>query len=285
MNTLKIRRKKRTEVINVPVQNLADVDLYYEIRGEGYPLLMIMGLGATIDWWHPRFIEQLEKNFKLIIFDNRDAGRSGKAKNSYQIKDFASDSNGLLAKLEIKKSHVLGISMGGMIAQELAIQYPERVNKLVLVSTSPGSSKSIFPSQEVISTLSKDRKDVPVEKLIDDFISLLYTDEFLQDNADSMQDIKQRMMKHLIDPIAYQRQLTAILNHNALSRLENLKIPTLVLHGKQDILMPPGNAELIADAIPNTKLKYYKGAGHALLSHEPLSTGKEVVSFLQLEKT
>lgn len=264
----------------MPKEKINNTELYYEIHGDGDPLIMIMGLSANIDWWPPTFLEKIKKNFKTIIFDNRDAGRSENSGENYELKDMATDTIKLMDKLNIDKAHILGISMGGMIAQELVLEYPERVDKLILASTNCGNPKSILPSKKVLAELTKDRKGRSDIDIIKDFIELLYTDEFIEQNPDFIEKTKIRMLRAPIKPEAYKRQINAILTFNTGRRLKDIEAPTLVIHGKEDILLPPKNAEIIANAIPNAELQYFENSGHALFSHKPEKTSELVLNFL-----
>ena len=119
----------------MPKVKVNDIQIYYEVKGDGFPVVMINGLSDNLDCWDPRLIEALSKKFKLVLFDNRDAGRTDVSEREYTMKLFADDTVCLMNALGISKAHVLGISMGGMIAQELVLNYPEKVAKLVLCST------------------------------------------------------------------------------------------------------------------------------------------------------
>lgn len=112
------------------------IDIYYELRGEGYPLVMIMGLSGNVDWWDRSLLSLLAEKFQLVMFDNRGAGRSEKLRAEYSIPLMTSDTVGLLRFLDIDRAHILGVSMGGKIAQQLALDYPEMVERLVLCCTS-----------------------------------------------------------------------------------------------------------------------------------------------------
>jgi pimeloyl-ACP methyl ester carboxylesterase len=120
----------------MPKVKVDDIQMHYEVKGRGFPLVMIMGMMRTMETWDPRLVEGLSKHFKLVLFDNRGVGRTDICKGDYTIRRFADDTAGLMNALGISKAHVLGISMGGMTAQELALNYPEKVSKLVLCSTS-----------------------------------------------------------------------------------------------------------------------------------------------------
>jgi pimeloyl-ACP methyl ester carboxylesterase len=129
----------------MPKVKVNDVQIYYELHGDGFPLVMINGLGGHVYTWNPDHIRELLKRFKLVLFDNRGAGRTDLSDKEYSIKLFADDTAGLMNVLGIPRAHVFGISMGGMIAQELVINYPKKVEKLVLCSTSCGGAKAVQP--------------------------------------------------------------------------------------------------------------------------------------------
>lgn len=131
--------------------------MFYEVHGEGFPLIMIQGLTANTSWCDPRWIQTLSEKFKIIAFDNRGAGRTDISDREYSIKLFADDTASLMNALGIPRANVLGISMGRMIAQELVLNYPEKVKEVVLCSTHCGGAKSVLPSDEVMGMLTADR--------------------------------------------------------------------------------------------------------------------------------
>ena len=260
---------------------VGDIDVYYEVHGDGFPLLMIMGLSANIDWWDPRLIQETSKRYKTVIFDNRGAGQTDKPKVAYTIGMFADDTAGLMDALKIKRAHILGISMGGMIAQEFALNHPEKVEKLVLCSTTCGASSSVQPSAQVVGLLMRPREGMTEEEVVKNWIELLFTEDFLKGNAFLMSVVTQQLLKVPIQSDAYQRQIGAILNFDTYQRLQEIKAPTLVMHGKKDILVPPENAKIIADKIPGAKLAYFENSGHALFSEEPEKVNKALLEFLK----
>jgi pimeloyl-ACP methyl ester carboxylesterase len=249
----------------MPKVKVNDIRVYYEVHGEGFPLVMIMGLGANIDWWDPRLTQELSKKFKLVIFDNRGAGRTDISDRQYSIKLFADDTAGLMDALGIPKAHVLGLSMGGMIAQELALNYPEKVEKLVLCSTYCGGTKSVQPAPEVLEMLTADRSVLSPEEIVRMTIPLLFTEDFIKENPDFVELSIQQMLRAPISNEAFTRQLNAIMEFDTYERLPQVKVPTLVLHGKRDILVPPENGRILAKAIPNAKLVYLENSAHGLI--------------------
>ncbi len=265
----------------MPKIKVNKVDLYYEEQGNGVPLVMIMGLSANLDWWVPEPITTLARHFKVITFDNRGAGRSGDPGVACTIKDFADDTVGLMSALNIPKAHVLGISMGGMIAQELVLNYPDRVDKLVLCSTNAGGSKQVPPSMEVLKLLGADRTGLTDEQVARSTISLLYPPEFVKNHPDHVEATMRQILKAPIKPDSYKRQIQAILQFNAGRRLKTVSTPTLVLHGKKDLLIPPENADIIAKLIPGAKVALFEESGHALFSIEPEKVNQTIIDFLK----
>ena len=249
----------------MPTTKVNDINIYFEIHGEGFPLVMITGLAADINWWIPETIESYSQSFKTIIFDSRGTGRTDKPNIPYSILMMANDTVGLMDALNIPKAHILGISMGGFIAQEIAITYPERVEKLVLCSTNCGGSKQILPSSEVLQTMTTLR-DLTPEEWIDVMFSLGFTDDFRKINADFIKSYKQRVIKFFTPLDSLQRQTLANMGFSSGMRLKKINAPTLIMHGKEDIMAPPENAEILAKRIPNAKLVMLDNTGHFLVS-------------------
>lgn len=249
----------------MPKVKVNDIQVYYEVYGEGFPLLMIMGLSANLDWWDPRMVQKLSKKFKIIMFDNRGAGRTDVSDRKYTIRLFADDTAGLMDALGISRAHIIGGSMGGMIAQELVLNYPEKVEKLVLCYTYCGGTKGVQPSGEILELLSADRSAFSPEEIIRMSIPLLFTEDFTKKNSDLVELSIQRMLKAPISNEAFMHQLNAIMEFDTYDRLSQIRAPTLILHGKKDILVPPENGSILAEAIPNAKLVYFKNSAHGLI--------------------
>jgi pimeloyl-ACP methyl ester carboxylesterase len=248
----------------MPKMKVNDVRIYYEIRGEGFPLVMINGLGRNSDDWDPRLVEELSRQFKLVIFDNRGAGRTDISDREYTIKLFADDTAGLMESLGISKAHVLGLSMGGMVAQELVLNCPEKVSKLILCSTHTGGLNVVQPSKEVIRMLAAGVSIVSKDEWRRIFLPLMFTSDFIEKNPDFVEIVVQRFFRHPISREAYTRQLIAIQDFNVHDKLQRIKVPTLILHGRKDVLIPPENGSILADAIPKAKLVYFENSAHVL---------------------
>jgi pimeloyl-ACP methyl ester carboxylesterase len=250
----------------MPKVKVDDIQMYYEMKGEGFPLMMITGLGASIDSWPPPVVQGLSKNFKIVMFDNRGAGSTDVSYREYTIRLFADDTAGLMDALVIPRAHVLGISMGGYIAQELAINYPEKVEKLVLCSTHCGGTESIPRSPEVSNTFMRALTGgLPAEEGARLLVQLGFTKDFINKNPGIVDLATKQTLKSQTSRENVLRQATAIKSFNTFDRLSRIRAPTLVLHGKQDILVPPENGSILAKAIPNAKLVHLENSAHSLI--------------------
>ena len=258
-----------------------DINMYYEIHGDGFPIVMIMGLAANVDWWTPDFLGGISKKFKTIIFDNRGAGRTDKPDVEYSIKMFADDTVGLMDALNIKKAHVLGTSMGGMIAQELVLNYPERVEKFVLCCTHCGGGKYILPSPEVMETLMKGTEGMTPEESTELIIPFLFTEDFIKNNPDVIEITREKILKEPIPEFSYQRQIDAVMKFNAGRRLKKVNTATLILQGKKDVLVNPQNAEILAKLIPGAKKLLLDNNGHSIFNPNTERVIEEVLKFLK----
>ena len=249
----------------MPKVKVKDINIYYEMHGRGFPLIMIMGLSANVDWWDPRMIHELLKKYQLVIFDNRGAGRTDVSNRGYTIKSFAEDTAGLMGALGISRAHILGVSMGGMIAQELALNFPEKVEKLILCSTNCGGKRSVLPSQEILRTLMAGGSVLSPEEIVRMTIPLIFTEDFVKKNPDLLEFSIQQILRAPISKEVFMNQLSAITQFDTCDRLPQIRAPTLVLHGKRDILVPPENAAILAEAIPNATLFYLENSAHGLV--------------------
>jgi pimeloyl-ACP methyl ester carboxylesterase len=264
----------------MPEVKVNDIQMYYEMKGEGFPLVMINGGNESLDCWDPRLIEALSNTFELVLFDNRDVGRTSASDREYaDLRLCADDTAGLMNALDISKAHVLGFSLGGMIAQEVAINYPEKVSKLVLYST--GSTWGLSPElSEFVPALERARsteevvqlyRSLPIANeypgdLIEKYPSVInvYTADFVKKNPDLLDSYFKRFGEHPISKEGARRQWNALKQFNTQGRLKQIKAPTLVLHGRKDFPMPPKNGEILAEGIPNARLVLFEKSGHHL---------------------
>ncbi|MBN2098722.1 MAG: alpha/beta hydrolase [Dehalococcoidia bacterium] len=264
----------------MPVAKVGEINLCYEVHGKGQPLILITGFASAQNTWIMQ-VRAFSKQYRVITFDNRGFGKSDKPPGPYTTKMMAGDTIALMDHLGTKKAHILGGSMGGMAAQEIAIEHPERLDKLVLSSTSAGGQ----PLQDVFFGMieaatpgwNRSRPDLASADL-QKFMAAVASRSF---NGMLYQLLIMPLVKlqaalgRVKVPVG---QLEAMLSHNAVERLDSIQAPTLVLTGSQDRLMPPNSSKELASRIKGAKLVVIEGGAHALGGQR---FNKEVLSFLK----
>jgi len=265
---------------------VGDLEVRYRLYGRdnrAHPLVMIMGLGASLDVWEPVTLRLLARDFRVLVFDNRDAGGTvgPPSPAPYTIRDMAEDTLRLMDHFGFGRAHVVGVSMGGMIAQELALAHPDRLGRLVLACTTPGFRSGVAPSDAVAQALSTaGRKDVPAWNAALQLARVTLAPGWPVRHFWRLPGLWARTARWPVHPEAYARQLAAIAEFEAGDRLTSLKVPTLVIHGDRDILLPPDNARRLADLIPGARLAILKGAAHGLTTERPVEFARMVRDFL-----
>ena len=257
-------------------------ELYYEIHGQGAPLVLIMGIGYDATLWSLYQIPELSKQFQVIAFDNRDVGRSSQAIGPYTIADMADDVVGLMDGLQIKRAHLLGLSMGGMIAQEFALRHPDRLDKLILSGTGAATGRARFDPISIWNFV-KQHDTEGLTFAAQQFLWLFSTD-FLRNHQAVDQTLAMLASNpNPVSPSAYSRQASAYIQHESLDRIGNIKATTLVITGERDRLTPPWIGRELADAIPGAKFQLIDGPGssHVLPLERPEDFNKMVLSFLK----
>ncbi len=256
-------------------------NLYYELHGEGPPLVLVMGIGYDSSLWTLAQVPVLSTQFQVILVDNRDAGRSSKALHPYTIADMADDLAGLLDALKIQRTHLLGLSMGGMIALEFALRHGDRLDRLVLTGTGAAPARSAVDPIDIWSWL---KANDPTGDVFggQQFVSLFST-AFLR-NHDAVRDTAALLASnpYPMSPEAYGRQADAYRQFDALDRLAAITAPTLVVVGEQDLLTPPWIAREVAEAIPRARFEVVRGEGssHVVPIERPDEFNRLVLNFL-----
>jgi len=270
----------------MPKAKVNGININYRVQGNGEPLVLIMGYSGDRNGWifqTPVF----KKHYRVITFDNRGIGKTDKPWGAYSTKMMADDTIGLMDHLSIKKAHILGISMGGMIAQALAINYPERINKLVLGCTLPGTTgtnEMSGPAPDWLKSFGRgedytedDVRSIPIRKMTDTMSSLAFNRLLFRMIFIPMMKIITR----LNGDTGLIGQFEANLSHNTFDNLSKIKVPTLVINGTKDRLIKPSSSEVIAKLIPNAKLVQIDGGSHNFFMEMSSRFNKEVLDFLR----
>jgi pimeloyl-ACP methyl ester carboxylesterase len=261
------------------INTTEEFDLYYEVHGQGQPLVLIPGF-ATGQWIWYKQVPELSKHYKTIIFDNRGVGRSNSAPYPYSFQKMAQDIINLLDLLKIKKAHILGASMGGFIAQILALHYPERVSSLILCCTSFGGKNHIPPSAETLIAMSS-FQDPNSEERVRKNLAFAFAEEFHIKNPKEVEQITQLRLANPILGQAYLSQLQSAMTFEVENELVELDVPTLVVTGDQDLIVPQQNSYNLSNKIKNSKLLIINGAGHSVFIESPTEFNQAVIDFLQ----
>jgi 3-oxoadipate enol-lactonase len=257
------------------------INLYYEVHGEGEPLLLIMGLSLNSKSWF-RTLPVLSEHYKVIIFDNRGTGLSDKPNKPYSIEQMAEDARCVLDAAGADSAHVYGISMGGMIAQRLALKYPERVRSLILGCTTSGGENHVQPGTDVsMLMLSRASSSATPEELAWATAPILYSHEFIKKNREIVAEDIQKRIEIPVLPYAYMLQLQACLAHDTCNEIDQIKVPALVIHGDEDKLVPYENGVFLAEKIPQAEFLTIRGAGHIYLSEANDFVNDRVLEFLK----
>ena len=255
--------------------------LYFEIHGEGEPLVMIQGLGGNVITWGMQ-IPTLEKHFKVIAFDNRDVGRSSEATESYCIADMADDASALMEALGLEQAHIVGASMGGMIAQELVLSHPSKVRKLVLLATMARRPRFAAHRLRLVKWIKERDPDNEILPIAGVLLGMMSA-EFFKDDAAVDEMIEKGHWKppYPQSLAAWNRQAEALTNFNSLDRLNAIQAPTLVLVGNEDVSTPVWANREVAEAIPGAQLQILKGGSHGFIWELADEVNQAILDFLK----
>jgi pimeloyl-ACP methyl ester carboxylesterase len=267
------------------IARINDIDMYYEEHGDpaAEPVLLIMGFTANADAWAPQ-IPALEPRYHVIAFDNRGAGRTSQPAGPYTVPQMAADAAALLDHLHIESAHIVGASMGGMIAQEFALRYPARVRTLTLACTTPGGPRSaghaeLMAATEEAFTIDSMESAMTPER-INEMLLQLFTPEYI---ANPGPEFAQMMMSTLQYPPTIEglrAQTAAIRDHDTYDRLPRITAPTLVIAGDADPLIDPENSRILAARIPNAELVLLPNLRHGFNVEDPGKTNAALLDFL-----
>ncbi len=263
----------------MPRARANEVNLYYEMHGDGPPLLLVMGLGGNLAMWDPELIDALAQRFRVVAFENRGTGRSDKPDRPYSIKMFADDAAALLGTLEIPRAHVVGASMGGMIAQQLALDHPACVDRLVLCCTAPGGPHMTPPDLDTLQAIANTDGLSPIEATRKNR-RFAFTASFLAAHEDYLEARLVREIEHPTPPYALAHHFAAAVQFNVYDRLTEIIHSTLVIGGREDQMVPAANSVLLAQRIPSADLILYANAGHGFMTERRDECIAAITAFL-----
>jgi pimeloyl-ACP methyl ester carboxylesterase len=267
----------------MPTVKANDIELAYEIQGSGPSLVLISGVGYGAWFWH-KIVPGLAEHYQVITFDNRGAGGSDKPIGPYSVSMMAADTAGLLDALGIEDAFVMGHSLGGFIAQELIVTRPNLVGKLILASTNYGGQQVIPITPEAMEVLTNRQGD-PLE-LVKRGISIACAPGFAEKQLEIVQELVNYRFMNPVPPAQYQAQVAAgagmamLTEQQVEQRMAAIQVPTLILFGEFDRVVPPGNADLMAAKIADAQIEIIPATGHIFPIEDPAATVNAIHTFL-----
>ena len=252
------------------------IRIWWEEIGSGEPVLAIMGLSFPLQMWH-RTAPRLARKFRVILFDNRGAGRSDSPSGPYWIRQMASDARAVLDAAGVSTASVMGASMGGMIAQELALTCPDRVRALLLGCTWCGGLRANRPDLRHLPRLVGRRSMTPEDKMRA-LIPMLYNEATPAERIEEDMTVR---LRALPTPHGYLNQLLGTVLWSSWARLTRIQVPVKIVHGQLDRLIPVSNAHLLASRIAQARVSVIPGAGHIFTTDQPDVANREAADFLE----
>lgn len=264
----------------MPFAETDDLRIYYETRGAGDALVLVPGFASGAWTWF-RQTEDLAKNFQVITFDPRGVSHSQISDGTIvSMQKIASDITALLDKLKIERANVLGASFGGFVAQEFALRFPERIDKLVLACTSFGGENHVAPHWEILAAFIA-TDDLNKSERIRKFIVPAFTPEFYAADGAAVETVCRLREQNIVPEAVYMQQLQAATTFCKEDNLADLKAETLILTGDKDVLVPPQNSVNLARKIPNAQLEIIKGGSHMFFIENAAEFNRIVTEFLK----
>ena len=261
----------------MPYAQVNGINLYYEVHGEGYPVVMISGLGSQGQSWDTQ-VPIYSKDYKVIVFDNRGAGKSDKPKSPYSTEGMADDTAALMDALSIEQAHIVGKSMGGMIAQWLAIKHPERVGKLVM-GCSSGSRDQV--GNEILRMGREIASKAGLRAVWFMALHLGYTREYIEMNIDRLNKVSSMLGGDSAEALeGYIGQSLACEGHHTLEHLPKINTPAFVMMGESDQITAPERTRELSRLIPKAELCVFTGVGHGFWRERQQEVDSLVLHFL-----
>ncbi len=260
----------------MPFANVNGIKLHYEVRGDGEPVVLIGGLGSQLQSWATQ-VPIYSQHFKVVVFDNRGAGKSDKPEFGYSTRDMAQDTAYLMDKLGVGSAHIVGKSMGGMIGQWLAIDHPDKVKKLVMGCSSASrdevGNEILQMGRDIATHLGP--KAVWLMALF-----LGYTREYIEENIGTIKEVMSSLPDDQEALKGYIGQSYACEGHNTVEKLPQITSPTFVMMGETDLIASPERSQQLAELIPNSQLKIFPKVGHGFWRERQKEVDDLVLDFL-----
>ena len=261
--------------------NANEIDIAYKTLGKGDPLLLIMGYASTMESWDLEFIKKLAENYQLILFDNRGIGNTSSDEREFTIKLFAEDTASLINALNFNKVNILGWSMGSFIAQELILNYPEKIDNVILYASDCGGREAVSPTKETLELLEN------IQNNPDDFIKILFPEKWINENKLYVQNFKKSIEEGSENSDSktnenITKQQEAISKwQGTFNRLKNIQNEVLLITGSEDIVVPKENSYIISKQIPYSWLINIRDGGHGLMYQFPDTLGEIINCFIK----
>ena len=267
-------------ILIMPLAKIGHIEISYEICGSGEPLLLIGGFGMTMEFWGT-LLESLAHNFRVIAYDNRGAGRSTVPAEPFTIAEMAEDAIGLIDALNLETVHVFGVSMGGMIAQLLCANYPDRIRRVMLGCTSHGGPHAVSPESRVMELFGQAANpDLSPEEAARMIVPCLFSESFIRDEPDRIEAFVRLSVAHSMTPAGAKGQMGALALFDAEELLRKIESTVLVVTGSDDLLIPPENSQLLTGKIPHASLEVIGDAGHNFFFEKPETVNGIAIRYL-----
>jgi pimeloyl-ACP methyl ester carboxylesterase len=251
----------------VPIADLGDRKLHYVRRGHGAPLLLIQGMGGHHKMWGEPFLTLLEPDFDIVAFDHRGIGDSDRADEPFTTADLADDAAGLLTAIGWDDANIVGISLGGMVAQELAVRHPDRVRTLTLGCTYAGPDGGTLDAPGLMKMFQA-MNGTDVREILRAGYEANLSPTYRTDKSRFETYIAASLAERVPAPMI-MLQAQAAMRHDAVAGLRKLDVPTLVVHGTADEMIVPMNGEHVASLVPDARLDMMDGVGHLFWWEQP----------------
>lgn len=261
-----------------------DLDIAYAVEGNGpETVLLVMGLGGRGADWGEQFPQALARRYRVVWFDNRGTGASSIAPGGFSLEDMARDAVAVMDAVNAASAHVVGISMGGMIAQLLALDHPGRVDRVVLVATHFGGANVVRPTPEATQLFDPQefiRRNRSAAEMMRHSLSVIAAPGFVRRDPEAVEALARCAGEQPTPSRSFMAQLQAAILSDRSERVRDIRKPTLVVHGDHDTLIPPQNGSMLAERIPGARLEVLDDCGHMPMWERPAELARSVMQFL-----